>query len=206
MKKYSKIPRHIGVIPDGNRRWAVNNGMEKQDGYKHGIDPGITLIKQLIEFGVEEVSIYGFTVDNTKRRSEQKVSFIDATIKVVNQLIEIGATVRVVGNTSSKNFPQELKQYANVNTTVAEHKIVVNVLANYDWKHDLSTIPHYSKDVNKIDVVMRWGGRTRLSGFLPIQTVYADIFIIDHYWPDFKETDIHDMLDWYQNCDVTLGG
>ncbi|MNO08210.1 Ditrans,polycis-undecaprenyl-diphosphate synthase [compost metagenome] len=55
-------------------------------------------------------------------------------------------------------------------------------------------------------MVIRWGGRHRLSGILPIQTVYADTYIIDDMWPDFKQEHIIEALEWYQTQDITLGG
>ena len=63
-----------------------------------------------------------------------------------------------------------------------------------------------SADVSRVDLVIRWGGRRRLSGFLPIQSVYADIYVIDDYWPDFTPQHIHDALEWYSRQDITLGG
>ena len=63
-----------------------------------------------------------------------------------------------------------------------------------------------SADVSRVDLVIRWGGRRRLSGFLPIQSVYADIYVIDDYWPDFNARHIHDALAWYSKQDITLGG
>lgn len=57
-----------------------------------------------------------------------------------------------------------------------------------------------------MDLIIRWGGMRRLSGFLPIQSVYSDFYVIDHYWPDFQEDDLEDALVWYAGQDVTLGG
>ena len=64
-------PRHIGIIPDGNRRWAKEHGMNKHDGYEHGLQPGLKLLHQAKENGIEELTYYGFTVDNCKRPAEQ---------------------------------------------------------------------------------------------------------------------------------------
>lgn len=64
----------------------------------------------------------------------------------------------------------------------------------------------HSKDISRIDLIVRWGGRRRLSGFLPIQSVYSDFYVVDDYWPDFKPQHIYDALDWYSEQDVTLGG
>jgi undecaprenyl diphosphate synthase len=61
------LPTHVGFIPDGNRRWAVARGYEKQDGYGFGIAPGVAAIKECLRIGIPEISIYGFTQDNTKR-------------------------------------------------------------------------------------------------------------------------------------------
>ena len=58
----------------------------------------------------------------------------------------------------------------------------------------------------RIDMIIRWGGMRRLSGFLPIQSVYSDFYVKENYWPDSKEEDFLEALEWYQRQDVTLGG
>ena len=63
-----------------------------------------------------------------------------------------------------------------------------------------------SSDISRIDLIIRWGGRRRLSGFLPIQSIYADIYVLDELWPDFKPEQFYRALAWYQDQDVTLGG
>lgn len=73
-----RIPKHIGIIPDGNRRWAVGKGMEKEDGYDRGISPGMTLYHLCRKLGIKEMTFYGFTVDNTKRPSIQREAFSKA--------------------------------------------------------------------------------------------------------------------------------
>ena len=71
----NNIPRHVGFIPDGNRRWAIDHGLPKEAGYAHGINPGLLLFEKCKEYGIKEASIYGFTQDNTKRPSIQKQAF-----------------------------------------------------------------------------------------------------------------------------------
>lgn len=85
-----RLPRHIGIIPDGNRRWAVREGMDKADGYDHGIAPGMELFRMCRELGVEEMTFYGFTVDNTKRPSAQRRAFTAACIAAVGGAIKGG--------------------------------------------------------------------------------------------------------------------
>ena len=61
-----RIPKHVGIIPDGNRRWASQNGMTKDKGYESGIDPGLESYRLCRDLGCEEVTFYGFTTDNTR--------------------------------------------------------------------------------------------------------------------------------------------
>lgn len=63
-----------------------------------------------------------------------------------------------------------------------------------------------SNDVSRIDLIIRWGGRRRLSGFLPVQSIYSDFYVINDYWPDFKEEHLYEALEWYNQQDITLGG
>ena len=63
-----------------------------------------------------------------------------------------------------------------------------------------------SAAVSRLDLIVRWGGGRRLSGFLPAQSVYADFFVLDEYWPDFKPQHFHDALAWFRKQDQTLGG
>ena len=202
-------PKHIGVIPDCNRRWAVGKGMQKQDGYEYGLNPGLSLLHMARENGIEEITYYGFTVDNCKRPAEQFQAFQKACVKAVEMLTKEGADLLVIGDSKSKCFPKELLAYTK-RTPVNGGGIRVNFLVNYGWQWDLSHIekdgkPH-SSDISRIDLIIRWGGMRRLSGFLPIQSVYADFYVEDHLWPDYTDNDFVNALEWYSRQDVTLGG
>lgn len=208
-----RIPRHIGIIPDGNRRWAVQHGMTKDKGYDYGINPGLKLFKLCQQYGIDEVSYYGFTIDNTKRPSYQKEAFIKACVDAVNILSKEDAELLVVGNSTSPCFPKELIPFTT-RRVFGKGGIRINFLVNYGWEWDLNLTPEtsnscrkfHSSDVSRIDMVVRWGGRRRLSGFLPIQSVYADFYVIDDYWPDFKKEHLDEAIRWYSEQDITLGG
>ena len=204
-----RIPKHIGVIPDGNRRWAASNGMGKEQGYGHGISPGLELFKLCGELGVEELTYYGFTVDNTKRPKAQRLAFTEACVDAVKLLSKRDAELLVLGNTKSAMFPDELKPYTE-RKKFGSGGIKVNFLVNYSWEWDLGIqkgcTELRSSDVSRVDLVIRWGGRQRLSGFLPVQSVYADMYFIDDYWPDFRPSHITEAIAWYNRQDVTLGG
>ncbi|WP_245156580.1 undecaprenyl diphosphate synthase family protein [Clostridium aminobutyricum] len=204
--KFKRIPRHVGVIPDGNRRWALNCGLQKKDGYKYGLDPGFHLYELCKDLGVEELTLYGFTVDNTKRPADQKVAFQQACVDAVLQLTDKDAELLVVGNAESPCFPEELKPFLT-RTKFGSGGIKVNFLVNYGWDWDLMHEDGLaSKDISRMDIIMRWGGHRRLSGFLPVQSVYADIFVLEEYWPEFTPEQFFRGLKWYQDLDQTLGG
>lgn len=206
MREYKRIPAHIGVIPDGNRRWAAERGMEKKEGYQHGIDPGFQLYERCAELGVRELTLYGFTVDNTKRPAAQKEAFQQACIDAVMDLAKRDAELLVLGNTESVAFPQELLPFTK-RTKFGTGKMKVNFLVNYGWEWDLKYMGGpASKDISRMDLIIRWGGRRRLSGFLPIQSVYADMYVLDELWPDFAPEHLTQALEWYQYQDITLGG
>lgn len=212
-----RIPNHIGVIPDGNRRWAVEHGMTKEMGYQEGLEPGVKILKLCQEAGVKELTYYGFTADNTKRPTTQTKAFVQACIDAIELIADEDVSLLVIGNTESKVFPKELLPYTN-RTNFGTGRIKVNFLVNYGWEWDLGNLISSeqkrtqilksikSNDVSRVDLLIRWGGRRRLSGFLPAQCVYADFYVIDEYWPDFKDEHFYAALNWYDTQDITLGG
>ena len=214
---FIRIPTHIGIIPDGNRRWAKRAGMQKQDGYAYGLSPGLDVLHLAREAGVKELTYYGYTTDNCGRPPEQVKAFSDACAKAVEKIAEEPVSLLVVGNADAPSFPQSLRKYTT-RTDLNGGGIKVNFLVNYGWEWDMADLLSpgrerskicaglHSCDVSRIDLVIRWGGMRRLSGFLPVQTVYADFFVVDRLWPDFQPEDFYEALRWYQKQDITRGG
>jgi undecaprenyl diphosphate synthase len=212
-----RIPKHIGIIPDGNRRWAVSNGLSKEKGYTPGLDPGLAVFKLCEQVGIKEITYYGFTTDNNKRPLYQRLAFTEACVNAVKMLSNENASLLVVGNSESPLFPNELSSY-RTRRTFGTGDMKVNFLVNYGWEWDLTclktaenkkrNITNYmqSYDISRIDLIIRWGGRRRLSGFLPVQSIYADFYVIDDYWPDFEPGQFYKALEWYDKQDITLGG
>jgi undecaprenyl diphosphate synthase len=199
------LPRHVGFIPDGNRRWALDHGFDKHDGYARGIEPGLALYEACKARGIEEVSVYGFTQDNTKRPGIQKEAFRNACIEFAFEVSRRGCALLVLGNDGSEEFPAALLPFR----TRQGEGIKVNFLVNYGWQWDLDGLREgdlRSRDVSRLDLIVRWGGGRRLSGFLPVQSVYADFFVIDACWPDFQLSHFDEALAWFRRQDQTLGG
>lgn len=212
-----RVPNHIGIIPDGNRRWAKQQGFNKEEGYQHGLYPGVLLLEQATAIGVKEITYYGFTVDNCKRPKIQQHAFMKACVEAVSLIASKGVSLLVVGNTVSPCFPKELLPYTK-RKDINGGGIKVNFLVNYGWEWDLSNIATvgqkgesliellHSKDISRIDLIIRWGNTRRLSGFLPVQSVYSDFYVIKDMWPAFSNQHFMQAIEWYNKQDVTLGG
>ena len=138
------------------------------------------------QLGIEEMSFYGFTVDNTKRPSAQRQAFTKACVAAVEELSKEDASLLVLGNTQSPMFPPELLPYTRRHDFGAGG-MKINFLVNYSWEWDMGFKTEKSgtdsaasgmigpvlktAEVSRIDLVIRWGGRRRLSGFLPVQFI-----------------------------------
>lgn len=216
-----RIPSHIGIIPDGNRKWSENMKLSKEKGYDYGLKPGLEIFKLCKKAGIKEITYYGFTTDNTKRPKIQTKAFTKACVDSVKMLAKEDASLLVVGNVDSSKFPNDLKAYTR-RRDFGNGGIKVNFLVNYGWHWDLENLLTNngneecdkknivsricSSGISRIDLIIRWGGRRRLSGFLPVQSIYADFYVVDEMWPDFKADHFYEALRWYDNQDVTLGG
>lgn len=213
-----RIPKHIAIIPDGNRRWANHEGLEKQQGYEHGLAPGVEALRLAQEYGVEELTYYGFTTDNCKRPAVQVQAFVKACIDAIHMIQQENASLLVVGNTDSPMFPDELLPFTRERVRFGTGDTKVNFLVNYGWEWDLGQLNVHttnrhtimeslgSRQISRIDLIIRWGGRKRLSGLLPVQAVYADFYTLEEMWPEFNRQQWDSALDWYSKQDVTLGG
>jgi undecaprenyl diphosphate synthase len=211
----NRLPSHIGVIPDGNRRWAMAHRLPKEDGYQVGLRSSQELFKICQGLGVKELTFYGFTQDNIKRPEEQIKAFQKGCVDLAQLLSKEDAELLVMGNSASAFFPRELLPYTK-RTTFGNGGMRVNLLVNYGWLWDLSRAMNvseesdflekiYSSDISSVELIIRWGGRKRLSGFLPVQSAYSDFYFIDAYWPDFKPEHFHEALEWYDGQNITMG-
>ena len=181
--------------------------MKKEDGYACGLTPGLRLLRAAQRSGGKELTFYGFTEDNCKLPKEQVLAFSGACVKAAEMIARENTELFVRGNTDSSSFPADLLPYAGRRRPdgYTEGKLRVNLLTAYGWEWPMKN-GWASRDIPRIELVIRWGGMCRLSGFLPIQTVYSDLYIVKDLWPDFQEQQFTDALRWYQRQDFTLGG
>jgi undecaprenyl diphosphate synthase len=170
------------------------------------------------ELGIEELSVYGFTRENVRRPRKQVTAFQLACSEIARRAVDAGAALLVLGDTRSAAFPSVLRGFVKQRTP---GQIKLNLMVNYSWRWDLSQVVRPrgvrlapgglhgalgSAEVPRVDLVIRWGGRRRLSGFLPVQCAYADLYVCDTLWPDVMAEELLQALDWYQHQDVTMGG
>lgn len=183
-----------------------------------GVAQGLRMLDECMSLGIEEVSVYGFTQDNTKRPREQRLAFTEACEVFAKGALDRGARLLVLGDSSSEKFPASLRGIAGQRSQGDGLKI--NMLVNYGWEWDIRMALQAaaatgasqplsllaSAEASRVDLIVRWGGCRRLSGFLPLQSVYADFFVLDEYWPDFEPSQFYAALEWYARQDRTLGG
>lgn len=105
-RQFARLPRHIGFIPDGNRRWAEQRGLARGEGYAAGIEPGLLLLEECARLSIAELSIYGFTQENTRRPREQTQAFRAACVEFARRAAERGVALRILGDATSPVFPQ----------------------------------------------------------------------------------------------------
>jgi undecaprenyl diphosphate synthase len=198
------LPRHVGFIPDGNRRWAKAHGLPAEAGYAHGVAPGVELVRLCKQSGIAEISVYGFTQDNARRPAAQTASYRKAVVAFADEIRRLGALL-VIGDDRSPLFPPELAEFQ----TRRGEGVKINLLVNYGWSWDIEALRDgrlRSAEISRIDLIVRWGGGRRLSGFLPVQSVYADIYVVDDWWPDFTPAHFFEAMQWFGRQDRTLGG
>ncbi len=128
MAKRSR-PKHVGFIPDGNRHWVVIRGLSKEQGYQFGIEPELAFFEVYQSLGISEISIYGFTQNNTKRPSPQLQAYRSACVAYAVEVARRGATLLIVGDETSSLFPPELRIFRKRQGS----GIKVNLLVKYDW-------------------------------------------------------------------------
>ena len=132
----TRLPRHIGFIPDGNRRWAAQRGLAKEQGSASDIAPGVALFETCRALGIEQVSVFGFTQDNTRRPTAQANQFRAACVAFASEISRRNAALLVLGDEESKHFPAELTEFR----TRQGQGIKVNFHVNYGWEWDLERL------------------------------------------------------------------
>lgn len=227
------IPRHIGIIMDGNGRWATARNLRRTRGHKEGIEAAKRIVLQAIARGVEYLSLYAFSTENW-RRAEDEVSFIMGLVaRNLRDQYDFYRenNVRVTHSGNLEGLPPEVRrEIAAVSQETADNTaITVNLAVNYGGRDEIVRavnrwLSSHSGDPSKTlheqdlrsyldlpelpdpDLVIRTGGEQRISNFLLWECAYAEFFFSSRLWPEWNGDDLNDAIDDFSHRKRNFGG
>lgn len=216
----SAVPEHIGIIMDGNGRWAAKRRLPRVAGHRAGVKNITPVVAFALDKGVKCVTLYAFSTENKNRpESEVKalVGLIEKQLKpMTRELIKKGARIMFSGDRSY--FPQKvvniLDEVESENTDVNAQ--TVNIALNYGGRAEIVRACRiaaesgeiteesverglYTYGLPELDMIVRTGGEKRLSNFLLYQAAYSELFFTDTLWPDFSVDELEALLNEFKS-------
>jgi len=210
-----RMPRHVAIIMDGNRRWARGRGVPEAQGHAAGVEAIRPIVEHAVRRGIDVLTIYAFSRENWARASheiETLIGLLEATIRdETPRLIKEGVQVRLAGRLDELPADTRASIEQAILATAGGERMVLNVAFNYssrseivdavrafvDDGHDLAELDEdglsaylYTADLPEPDLLVRTGGDQRISNFLLWQAAYAELYFCDRYWPDFGPADL----------------
>lgn len=214
------VPNHVGIILDGNRRWATQRNLTAMEGHKKGLDTFRTIADAALERGVKYLSIYAFSTENWNR-SKDEVSFLLSFVQIVLK--------KYVKDLSKKNIrfmwlgteagldTKIVKQFrAAENATKDNSAGTLCLCFNYGGQQEITEAAEQlrlqGKEINQaslqsalyggdavppVDLLIRTSGEKRISNFMLWRAAYSELYFSDVLWPDFSETDLDEALAEY---------
>jgi len=228
------IPAHVGIIMDGNGRWAKKKLMNRIRGHEHGSDTVRSIVTAARELGIKVLSLYAFSTENWDRPKAE----VKALMKLLKKFIvsqrselsknsirlniigqkhklpldvqkEIDTTIALTKNGDKMILNLALSYGAREEITTAVKKIVKKIeskqLSSKNITSDLISDHLYTAKMPDPDLIIRTSGEYRLSNFLLWQAAYSEIYISDTLWPDFSKEEFIQILENYQKRDRRFG-
>jgi undecaprenyl diphosphate synthase len=209
-----RMPRHVAIIMDGNRRWAKKHRMPVIEGHRRGIVALREITRAASAWGIPLLTVFGFSTENWKRDSTEISLLLDLCVYFAeNELAELhrnNVRVRVIGRYELLPGPSRQALDRLQERTAANTGLVLNLAVNYSGRaevrdavqalaHDVqagTVVPGeiteeriasylYTSHMPDPDILIRPGGESRLSNFLLYQAAYTELVMSDRYWPDF---------------------
>lgn len=228
MSFMADIPQHIGLIMDGNRRWARARGRFAFDGHKAGTENVEKIIEGAAEREIKHLTFFILSTENWKNRSRVELAGLMKLLRIFLQekrerLQKEKVRLNILGDVSV--FPASLRKLFEETTDLLKDnsRIIVNIALNYGGRDEIiRAIGKAETASQKIteenlgrfldtagqpdpDLVVRTGGRSRLSNFLIWQVSYAELYFSDTLWPDFDLPEFDKILNWYKEQKRTTG-
>ncbi len=215
---------HIGMIPDGNRRYAKKYDISLQESYSLGVDKFVDVCEWAKEHNISEISFYALSKENLNRDKVQlnilfKI-FKKKINKYLNEFNNDGTYfIKFYGNIPKELF-EKIREIESKNTE--NYKIKVNILFGYSGQDEIiKAINKIIKEgISKIDeenfrkflfvkndpnLIIRTGGYQRLSNFLLYQSAYTELYFIDKLWNEFTKEDFENAIKWYKKQKRNFG-
>ena len=230
----NNYPQNVGIIMDGNGRWAMRNSLKVSEGHKKGVATVKAIVEESVKNNIKSLTIYAFSSENWKRPKTEvtaiKKLVVDAINDQVPELKEQKVRLKFFGHTNDfgKKVIDKIR-YAEEKTYIKNSKLDLNVALGYGGKQDLVDIVKSisskvldkkiklndineemlhdvsSVPVKEIDLLIRTGGDKRISNFLLYQAAYAEIVFVKKFWPDFNNKDFLKCLNDFKKVDRRFG-
>ncbi len=226
----SHIPAHVGIIMDGNGRWAKARGLPRLAGHRAGVDNLRRVLRAAADFGIPILTIYAFSTENWGRPEEE----VQGLLRIFEQMVDRevaklhreGVQLRHIGR--QERIPERLQRKVKkaVELTRDNHRLVLNVAFNYGGRTEIvdavrqiieAGIPAaeidedvianhlYTAGLPDVDLVIRTSGEMRVSNFLIWQGAYAEYYVTPTYWPDFDKDELYKALVAYNQRERRFG-
>jgi undecaprenyl diphosphate synthase len=223
------IPCHVGIIMDGNGRWAQARNKPRTSGHREGLDASKRVVKAASAMGIRYLSLYTFSTENWKRTAEE-VGFLMNLIKThLRSEYDFyrDNRIRIVHTGDLDRLPREVQseiRQAGADTAGFDG-LTINLAINYGGRDEIvrsirrclaegidrpgeaDIASHLDEpELPDADLIIRTGGEFRLSNWLLWRSAYAELFFSDKLWPDWTETDLAEAIASYQRRQRRFGG
>ena len=213
----SKIPHHLGIIMDGNRRWAKTKGLPVFKGHIKGLETLKKIVNHCRNIGVKNLTVFAFSTENWQR-PQREVGFLmnlckKALSRDTKKLVENSIKVKIVGEKQKlpKGLVASLEEMEE--STKNNRDMTLNIALSYGGRAEIASAVRniierkISPDkitektiaenlwTSDLDFLIRTGKEQRLSNFLIWQAAYAELYFSEKYWPDFNEEDLDRALE-----------
>lgn len=222
----SKLPAHIGIIIDGNGRWAKKRNLARIDGHLAGVKKLSGIIEYVFNLGIRTLSIYCFSTENWNRPKVEVDYLLDLFRKYVPEIYESTKKlgVKIVCSGDIKKFPSDLQEIiCNVVTESSENtNYTLNLCLNYGGRSEIVNACNKAVKEGKfvdeksfeeflynnlppLDLVIRTSGEIRISNFMLWQIAYSELYFTKTFWPDFSRRSLERALIDYQKRNRRFG-
>ena len=224
-------PAHIGIIMDGNGRWAQARGRPRMAGHKAGVDNIRPVLEACVEIGVPYLSLFAFSTENWNRPDHEVSGLLNLLGSAIRtQLDELnanGVQIRHSGNLDRVNPHLQAEMQRAVHETRHNNRITLNVAFNYGGRAEIlaavrriirAGVPPEDLDADRfqgfldqpdlpdLDLIIRTGGEFRLSNFMLWQATYAEYYSTETFWPAFGPDELRTALSEYARRERRFGG